>query len=141
MAAFQKQRSASYATSGTYPLHPRTKNVPYVATNAESAFFSRTMSAPAAKKPRAGGPRFTLQLTFGSEGAMTAFKERMDALKAALAPAGASPLKPVELMAKLFDMADAHLTNQTPPPPIFSSAKPSAVSEHFLPSAGKIIHS
>jgi hypothetical protein len=37
---------------------------------------------------------------------MAAFKERMEALKSALAPAGAPPLKPVELMAKLFDIAD-----------------------------------
>ena len=34
----------------------------------------------------------------------------MDALKTALAPAQASPLKPVELMAKLFDLAEAHYT-------------------------------
>jgi hypothetical protein len=61
---------------------------------------------PAAKKPRAGGPRLTLQLTFGNTDTMAAFKERMEALKSALAPVGASPLKPVELMAKLFDIAD-----------------------------------
>ena len=63
------------------------------------------MLAPAAKKPRAGGPRFTLQLTFGNAATMAA---RMETLKAALAPAGATPLKPVELMAKLFDIADVH---------------------------------
>ncbi|CAI8032768.1 hypothetical protein GBAR_LOCUS18500, partial [Geodia barretti] len=44
---------------------------------------------PAAKKPRAGGPRFTIQLTFGNTDTMAAFKERMEALKSALAPAGA----------------------------------------------------
>ena len=95
------------------------------------------MSAPAAKKPRAGGPRFTLQLTFGNAATMAAFKERMETLKAALAPTGVPPLKPVELMAKLFDIADVHLASQPPPPLISSSATPSVVSEHFLPSAGK----
>ena len=94
---------------------------------------------PAAKKPRAGGPRLTLQLTFSNEGTMAVFKERMEYLKSAFAPAGASPLKPVELMAKLFNIADAHVANQPPPPQISSSATPSVVSEHFLPSAGKKI--
>ena len=70
------------------------------------------MSAPlAAKKPRAGSPRLTLQLTFNHEGSMPAFRERMDALKTAFAPAEPSPLKPVELMAKLFDLAEAHLAS------------------------------
>ena len=96
------------------------------------------MSAPpTAKKPRAGGPRLTLQLTFSNTAMMAAFKQRMEALKSAFVPAGAPPLKPVELMAKLFDIADIHLANQPPPPPISSSASPSVVSEHFLPSAGQ----
>ena len=67
------------------------------------------MSAPpAAKKPRAGGPCLTLQLTFGNTGTMAAFKQRMEAPKSALTPAGAPPLEPVELMAKLFDIADVN---------------------------------
>jgi hypothetical protein len=62
------------------------------------------MSAPpAAKKPRAGGPRLTLQLTFGNTDTMALFKQRMEVLKSALAPC---PLKPVDLIAKLFEIAD-----------------------------------
>ena len=70
---------------------------------------------------------------------MAAFKEWMETLKSALAPAGAPSLKPVELMAKLFDIADVHLANQPTSSPVSLSATPSVVvSEHFFPSAGKM---
>ena len=61
------------------------------------------MSAqPAAKKPRAGGPRLTLQLTFNNEGSMKAFKERMEALKTVFAPAQASPCLPFITLASVL---------------------------------------
>ena len=92
----------------------------------------------AAKKPRVGGPRLTLQLTFNNEGCMKEFKERMEALKTAFAPAQVSPLKPVELMAKLFDLAEAHLANTPQPLPPSTSSSPAEVSQHLLPYAGTV---
>ena len=60
------------------------------------------MAAPWAKKPRGGGPRLTLQLTFSNTGSVAAFKEHNEWMKTAFAPEGEPPLKPVELMAKLL---------------------------------------
>ena len=98
--------------------------------------LQRAMSAqPAAKKPRADGRRLTLQLTFNNEGSMKAFKERMEALKTVFAP---SPLKPVELMAKLFDLAEAHLANTAQPLPPSTSSSPAEASQHLLPYAGTV---
>ena len=90
---------------------------------------------PAQKKQRNGGPRLSMQLTFSDTGSMAAFKERMKLLKTVLAPEGAPPLKPVELMTKLFDIADAHLASRTTPAPHSSSASP-ALAQHLLPSSG-----
>ena len=95
--------------------------------------LQRAMSAqPAAKKPRADGRRLTLQLTFNNEGSMKAFKERMEALKTVFAP---SPLK---LMAKLFDLAEAHLANTAQPLPPSTSSSPAEASQHLLPYAGTV---
>ena len=67
---------------------------------------------------------------------MIAFKERMERMKTVFAPHGGPPLKPVELMARLFDIADTHLASQTTPASHSSSAAPAPAAQHFLPSAG-----
>ena len=69
------------------------------------------MDAPAAKTRASGprNPRRTLQLTFATLAAKEAFNGKLERLQAAFAPEGSSPLQPVELLAKLFELADAHL--------------------------------
>ena len=69
------------------------------------------MAAPHAKKPRTGGPRMSLQLTFGGVVSMEAFKGRLERMKHAFVPEGAPPLKPVDLLNKLFE---AHLATPVP---------------------------
>ena len=80
----------------------------------------------------AGGPRLTLQLKFSNAASMAAFKERMDVLKTMLAPAQASALKSVELMAKLFDIAEAHLASTPQPVPPSTSSSSVEVSQQLL---------
>ena len=53
------------------------------------------------------------------------------------APEGAAPLKPVDLMNKLFQLADAHLASEATPLPTSSTASPAAAVQNFLPSAGR----
>ena len=64
----------------------------------------------------------------------------MEWMKRAFAPEGAPPLKPVDLMAKLFDIADVHLASQTGPTHTSTSAAPATAAQHFLPFAGIFIY-
>ena len=79
----------------------------------------------------------SLQLTFGGVASMEAFKDRLERMKRAFAPIGAPPLKPVDLMNKLFQLAEAHLANQATPLPTSSTSSPATAVQHFLPSAGR----
>ena len=54
------------------------------------------MAAPHAKKPRTGGPRMSLQLTFGGVASMEAFKGKLEHMKHAFVPEGAPPLMTTE---------------------------------------------
>ena len=66
------------------------------------------MEARRAKKPRTGGSRISLQLTFGGLESIEAFKTPLEHLKHSFAPSGGQPLKPVDL-SKLFDLAESSL--------------------------------
>ena len=79
----------------------------------------------------------SLQLTFNSVGAMEAFKDRMERMKRAFVPEGAPALKPVDLLAKLLQIAEAHIASQSVPVYPSSSAAPATVNQHFLPCGGK----
>ena len=83
------------------------------------------MAAPHTKKPRYGGPRISLQLTFSNLEAMDGFKAWLECMKRAFAPAGGQPLKAIDLMNELFNIAESHLTEHT-----------SEVTQHLLPSSG-----
>ena len=67
------------------------------------------MEARRAKNPRTGGSRISLQLTFGGLESMEAFKTPLEHLKHFFAPTGDQPLKPVDLLSKLFDLAESSL--------------------------------
>ena len=71
----------------------------------------------------------SLQLTFSSLEAMDGFKARFERMKRPFAPAGGQPLKTVNLMNELFNIAESHLTEQAP-------ASASEVTQHLLPSSG-----
>lgn len=94
------------------------------------------MAAPNAKKPRSGGPRMSLQLTFEGMESMEGFKTRMERIKRAFAPAGGQPLKPVELFNKLFDLAESYLAEADPN----STNASTEVTQHLLPSSGIYTH-
>ena len=49
----------------------------------------------------------SLQLTFSSLEAMDGFKARLERMKRAFAPAGGQPLKTVDLMNELFNIAES----------------------------------
>ena len=71
----------------------------------------------------------SLQLTFSSLEAMDGFKAWLEHMKRAFAPAGRQTLKTIDLMNKLFNIAEFHLTEQAP-------ASTSEVTQHLLPSSG-----